>query len=112
MRRPAFLVRRQLQSANPDRVDPKFSVARTALPTANEPNLPPAVVQQSADRSRERIQRSETRSYFVTHLPSGELRTGSSSIMNWVLPIAPIMCVPVARYHFSDISSPVWQPQL
>jgi hypothetical protein len=32
--------------------------------------------------------------------------------MNWVLPMAPIMRVPVAAYHFLDISSPVWQPQL
>jgi len=47
-----------------------------------------------------------------THLPSSEMRIGSSSIMNWVLPMAPIMCVPVAAYHFLDISSPVWQPQL
>jgi len=47
-----------------------------------------------------------------THLPSSEVRIGSSSIMNWVLPIAPIMRVPVAAYHFFDISSPVWQPQL
>ena len=43
----------------------------------------------------------------LTHLPSSEMRMGSSSIMNWVLPIAPIMCVPVAAYHFFDISSPV-----
>src|SRR6266404_5178116 len=47
-----------------------------------------------------------------THLPSAEVRIGSSSIMNCVLPMAPIMCVPVARYHFSDMLSPVWQPQL
>ena len=47
-----------------------------------------------------------------THLPSSETRIGSSSIMNWVLPMAPIMCVPVAAYHFLDMLSPVWQPQL
>ena len=47
-----------------------------------------------------------------THLPSSETRIGSSSIMNWVLPMAPIMRVPVAAYHFLDICSPVWQPQL
>ena len=43
----------------------------------------------------------------LTHLPSSETRMGSSSIMNWVLPMAPIMRVPVAAYHFFDISSPV-----
>ncbi len=42
-----------------------------------------------------------------THFPSSEIRIGSSSIMNCVLPIAPIMCVPVALYHLFDISSPV-----
>src|SRR6266581_175747 len=47
-----------------------------------------------------------------THFPPSEVRIGSSSIMNCVLPIAPIMCVPVARYHFFDMLSPVWQPQL
>src|SRR5215470_2878962 len=47
-----------------------------------------------------------------THLPPSETRIGSSSIMNCVLPIAPIMWTPVAAYHFLDISSPVWQPQL
>src|SRR2546430_5532285 len=47
-----------------------------------------------------------------THLPFCEVRIGSSSIMNCVLPMAPIMCVPVALCHFFDILSPVWQPQL
>ena len=47
-----------------------------------------------------------------THLPSSEQRIGSSSIMNWVLPMAPIIRVPVAVYHFLDMLSPVWQPQL
>jgi hypothetical protein len=47
-----------------------------------------------------------------THLPSSETRIGSSSIMNWVFPMAPIIRTPVAAYHFFDISSPVWQPQL
>ena len=32
----------------------------------------------------------------VTHLPPGEVRIGSSSIMNCVLPSAPIIRVPVA----------------
>src|SRR6266404_4037379 len=48
----------------------------------------------------------------LTHFPPSEVRIGSSSIMNCVLPIAPIMCVPVALYHFFDMLSPVWQPQL
>jgi len=47
-----------------------------------------------------------------THLSLCDTSTGNSSIMYWVLPTAPIMCVPVALYHFFDISSPVWQPQL
>src|SRR5712691_12822547 len=47
-----------------------------------------------------------------THFPPSEVRIGSSSIMNCVLPIAPIMCVPVALCHFFDMLSPVWQPQL
>src|SRR5947207_15724759 len=47
-----------------------------------------------------------------THLPPSETRIGSSSIMNCVLPRAPIIRVPVAANHFFDISSPVWQPQL
>ena len=42
-----------------------------------------------------------------THLPSSETRIGNSSIMNWVLPMAPIMRVPVAAYHFLDMLSPV-----
>ena len=54
---------------------------------------------------------ASTASQF-THLPSSEQRIGSSSIMNWVLPMAPIMRVPVAVYHFLDMLSPVWQPQL
>ena len=43
----------------------------------------------------------------LTHLPSSETRIGNSSIMNWVLPMAPIMRVPVAAYHFLDMLSPV-----
>lgn len=48
----------------------------------------------------------------LTHLPPSETRIGNSSIMNCVLPRAPIMRVPVAAYHFFDMLSPVWHPQL
>ena len=33
---------------------------------------------------------------IVTHLPPCDVRIGSSSIMNWVLPSAPIILTPVA----------------
>jgi hypothetical protein len=42
-----------------------------------------------------------------THFPPSEVRIGSSSIMNCVLPMAPIIWVPVALYHFFDMLSPV-----
>src|SRR5437870_12219551 len=48
----------------------------------------------------------------LTHLPPSEVRIGNSSIINCVLPIAPIIWVPVALNHFFDMLSPVWQPQL
>src|SRR5438046_8861688 len=47
-----------------------------------------------------------------THLPPSDVRIGNSSSMNWVLPSAPHMRVPVAAYQYLLISSPVWQPQL
>jgi hypothetical protein len=47
----------------------------------------------------------------LTHLPPSETRIGSSSIMYWVFPMAPIMRVPVAANHFFDMLSPVKHPQ-
>src|SRR3954465_4704855 len=48
----------------------------------------------------------------LTHLPPSDVRMGNSSSINWVLPIAPHMRVPVAACQYLLISSPVWQPQL
>jgi len=48
----------------------------------------------------------------LTHLPPVETRIGNSSSMNWVLPSAPHIRIPVAACQCLLISSPVWQPQL
>jgi hypothetical protein len=79
----------------------------------DESSLPNGSQSRSYARRRQRLtfRKSGIENQF-THLPSTEVRIGSSSIMNCVFPMAPIMCVPVARYHFLDMLSPVWQPQL
>ena len=50
--------------------------------------------------------------YRLTHLPFFVEMIGSSSIMYWVLPITPHIWLPMAAFHFFDMLSPVWQPQL
>src|ERR1700686_3567052 len=51
------------------------------------------------------------RNQFV-HLPFFVMRIGNSSDMYCVFPITPPIGIPVAAFHFLDMLSPVWQPQL
>ena len=71
------------------------------------------IVRRRADQmsSRGRDVKSKTENRKSKSIdPLAGLRSeesGSSSIMNCVFPIAPIMCVPVAACHFFDMLSPV-----